>query len=69
VVDEEAAVRGSLERSLRFEGYEVVVAVAPPRLRVDAPPDAAAALNRAAMAAGITLAELTVSNRRWRRRS
>jgi ABC-2 type transport system ATP-binding protein len=40
-------------------GYQVTVG--PRRLRVDAPADAAAALNRAAMAAGITLAELSVT--------
>jgi ABC-2 type transport system ATP-binding protein len=37
-------------------GYQVTAE--PPRLCVDAPADAAAALNRAAMAAGITLTEL-----------
>jgi ABC-2 type transport system ATP-binding protein len=40
-------------------GYQL--AVGPRRLRVDAPPDAAAALNRAAMTAGIILAELSVT--------
>jgi ABC-2 type transport system ATP-binding protein len=40
-------------------GYQVMVGTG--RLRVEAPADAAAALNRAAMAAGITLAELSVT--------
>jgi ABC-2 type transport system ATP-binding protein len=48
-----------LARVVAASGHRV--AVEPPRLRVDAPADAAAALNRAAMAAGITLVELTVT--------
>jgi ABC-2 type transport system ATP-binding protein len=48
-----------LARVVAACGYQVTVG--PRRLRVDAPADAAGALNRAAMAAGITLAELSAT--------
>jgi ABC-2 type transport system ATP-binding protein len=55
---ERAEDLNGLARVVAACGYQVTVG--PRRLRVDAPAAAAAALNRSAMAAGITLAELSM---------